>query len=198
MISNNILSVSVHEGIDQHTIQLEWTLDDLPYANDNASYIYVDEKTYSDLDQSVGVDPNPGYKDTINAIHNPSTFNNISVHWPKNNLHYFENVIAIKRSDPVQFHISYDDCDKEAVNLRSVVWFYSDDPVLSCNVTKLVSNKHTDRRKFYDVLTHKELMKLHAQGLPRCFLYKEYRREKATFKNPVNCGPNSSISSDTA
>lgn len=76
----------------------------------------------------------------------------------------------IEESHLVQFLVSSEDGDKETVNLRRAVWCYSDDPVLSSNVTKLVNNSQTDLRECYDIFRHKVLRKFYANGLSRSVL----------------------------
>lgn len=42
--------------------------------------------------------------------------------------------------------MSYEDGDKDTLDLRNEFWRYHDDPILSANVTELVSNEQKDIR----------------------------------------------------
>lgn len=74
------------------TIYSELTLDQLPYAEDNANDTDFDEETQSDPDQSVYTDLNLESENTIDAIQNPTTSDNIFFYWPEDDPCYSAKV----------------------------------------------------------------------------------------------------------
>jgi len=175
-IYENALAKVIQEAIDNLTIDIEDSMDNIDHSADDDScerIIHKDSETHDLSDDDNG---------QLMSI--PSIGEKIEVYWPLEAQFYPGTVNSIE-DDKVVVH--YDDGDTETLEMEKENWRY---PHITSNRASLdnfemKSSEAEVLKQYHRVFGYKDFMAYQAQGLPDFPLHNAYHHEQMKFKVTV-------------
>ena len=143
-VTDDHLAVAVQDAIDQLAFNLDAVIDEQESdTDDNAN----DNGTVSaELEVQNSTDE---------RMTQPTVGDKVSVFWPEDEKYYSGSISKVSDGDPAKYHVSYDDGDREVLDLNSEVWKFDTPDSITTNAIELTSNSQADLDKFFDFLEQK-------------------------------------------
>jgi len=180
-IYENSLAKTIQEAIDELSIAIEDSLEDLPEEREpTGKSVYPTDGKYLEIDTQ-----NCSDDDAEQMVDLPSLGDTIEVYWPLESRFYPGVVSDIEDG---KYNIQYDDGDVEVLEMQNENWRYQ---AISANHVdthvpfEMKSSEADVLKKYYDVFGYKDFMRHQAQGLPDFPLQNAYAIEQKKFTDTV-------------